>query len=141
MRVIFLMCGKGHKQSKKCFILFVPSFSFAILYLLSISVNYRYNDNAIGFNQLTFPVSSTINKVILYCKSYVIIVSMVKLSQMGGSTQNKLLKVFFMSFIYIYVLLLCVKPAHEKIKGSHNKMCLKINFSLNGVFLFKKFLF
>jgi hypothetical protein len=40
-----------------------------------------------------------------------------------------------MNFIYINVLLLCVKPAHEKIKGSYNKMSLKINFSLNGVFL------
>jgi hypothetical protein len=39
-------------------------------------------------------------------------------------TQTKLLNVIFlMSFIYINVFLLCVKPAHEKIKGSYNKMC------------------
>ncbi len=42
------------------------------------------------------------------------------LSQKGGSTQNKLLKaILLMSFIYTYVLLLCVKPAQEKIKGSY----------------------
>jgi hypothetical protein len=46
-----------------------------------------------------------------------------------------------MSFIYIYVFKLCVKPAHEQIKESYKKMCLKINFSLNGVFLFKMFYF
>jgi hypothetical protein len=45
-----------------------------------------------------------------------------------------------MSFIYINVLFLCVKPAHKK-KGSYNKMCLKINFSLNGVFLLNFFYF
>jgi hypothetical protein len=44
-----------------------------------------------------------------------------------------------MSFIYMNVLLLCVKSVHEKIKGSHNKMSLKIYFSLNGVFLLKIF--
>ncbi len=40
-----------------------------------------------------------------------------------------------MSFIYPNVFLLCVKPAQEKIKESYKKMCLKINFWLNGVFL------
>jgi hypothetical protein len=67
---------------------------------------------------------------------------MVKLSHIGGggSTQKKLLKaIFLMSFIYNNVYLLYVKPAHEKIKGWYKKMCLKINFSLNGVFLLNIF--
>ncbi len=58
----------------------------------------------------------------------------------GGSTKNKLLKaIVLMSIVYINVFLLCLKLAHEKIKGSYKQMCLKINFSLNGVFLLKIF--
>jgi hypothetical protein len=46
-----------------------------------------------------------------------------------------------MSFIFIYVFLLCVKPAQEKIKGSYLKMCLKLYFMLNGVLKLKFFYF
>jgi hypothetical protein len=47
-------------------------------------------------------------------------ISMVKLGQKGGSTQNKLFTaIFLMSFIYTSFLILCVKPSEEKIKGSY----------------------
>jgi hypothetical protein len=45
---------------------------------------------------------------------------MEKLSQIGGSTQKKMVKSdFLMSFIYTNVFLLCVKPAQEKLKASY----------------------